>query len=105
MELDEIRDKILQGILQREYYDNKEVYNFLLLLKQPKHQEQKEHFIQLTKEEWKNEVKRAKKRSTLLIYSRQTYALYKFALACLWLTIVLVIYYNCIIKYQYFPKR
>ena len=37
MELDKIRDKILQETLQREDYDDKEVYNFLLLLKQPEH--------------------------------------------------------------------
>ena len=51
MKLDEIRDMILQGILQREDYDDEEVYNFLLLLKQLEYCEQKEHFIQLTEEE------------------------------------------------------
>ena len=81
MKLDEIRDKILQGILQREDYNDEEVYNFLLLLKQPEYWEQKEHFIQLTEEEWENLVKRAKKRSILLIYSRRTYTLYKSTLA------------------------
>ena len=75
------------------------------MLKQPEYWEQKEDFILIIEEEWRGIVKKAKKISTSSTYSRRTYSLCKCALASERITMILVTYYNIIIKNQYFLKQ
>ena len=93
-----IRDKILNGTLQREECDNERVYRLLKLL----HQNSKSYYnrnpIKITIDDWTKVVKQSKKRSASSIFSRHTYAVYKCALGSERMTNILVIYYNLIIK-------
>jgi len=55
--------------------------------------------------EWNTVVKKAKKQSISLIYSRQTYAVYKTILSHLKLAQFLVRYFNILVDQQYFLER
>ena len=76
-----IRDKILIGKLEWDDCTNKEVFKFLNLLKKSNEIPDNIEFKLINIEEWKDAVKSSKKCSTSLIYSQQTYAIYKCALS------------------------
>jgi len=95
----------LKGELKWEDCDSKDVYEFLSLLKQLKNIRYTNQFNTINIEEWRTMVKRSKKRSTLSIYSKQNYILYKYTLSSIRLTTLLVQYYNLIIQKQYYPTR
>ena len=82
LQVNEIRDKILDGRLWEEDYDDKEVFQFLSLLKQPTNRRNlsNREFKEVTQEQWTEEVKRAKKHSASSLFSKRTYSVYKCAL-------------------------
>ena len=104
LQQDEIRDKILQGRLVEEDCDNREVFEFLQLLKNPL-QCAKPSFEPITAEDWIREVKRAKKKSTSSIFSKRTYSVYKCAILSVRMTAVLIWFYNTLFQTNYFPRR
>jgi len=99
-----VRDKINKGELEREECDDKEVYNFLLLLKK-KQDEQNTEFTQIIKEEWEFIARKAKKRSTSSIFSNQICAVCKYALGSKRMSYNFLRYYNTLINRNYYPKR
>ena len=56
-------------------------------------------------EEWRNVVKRAKKNSTLSVFSKRNYSLYKCSLESELLTSLLVKYYNIIIIKGFYSNQ
>lgn len=101
---DDVREKILNGTLYAQDCDNREVLEFLTLLKNP-NREDTTTFKPITDEDWVREVKRSKKASTSSIFSKRTYAVYKCALTCHRMTAILVAFYNLLLVKCYFPKR
>jgi len=65
---DEIRNKILAGMLKAEDCDNNNIFKFLSLLKQVQLKDMTIYLL-ITVEEWRTAVKRAKKQSTSSIFS------------------------------------
>ena len=61
LEDDKVRDKILQGGLYREDYDNPNIFEFLSLLKLLPNREQLNGYRSITEKEQKLIVQRAKK--------------------------------------------
>ena len=82
LQQDNVRNKILDGTLERSECDNEDVCHFLKLLKQPRHlrSQVNRQFKEVTQEQWVREVKRAKKRSASSIFSKRTYSVHKCAL-------------------------
>ena len=54
-------------------------------------------------EEWYEVVKQSKKRSASSIFSNQNYAIHKYALGSERMSIILINYYNLIIKQNFYP--
>jgi len=102
---DNVRDKILNGTLQREECDDDNVYEFLKLL----HQNRRNNYRRCRKEindhDWEKVVKQSKRNSASSIFSSRTYAVYKCALNSERMPNILVSFYNLIIKRGYFPRR
>jgi len=99
-----IRDKILTGNLQWNECDNKDVYVFLKLLKKP------QNIInsypnQISEEMLVTAVKKSKKQSTSSIFSGCTYAVYKYAILHERMLIILLLFYNMILKQRYCLNR
>jgi len=107
LDRDDIRDKILNGQLEREQCNSEDVWKFLKLLKTPITQRERNqtHHSNITAEEWKEKVKKAKKSSASSIFSQRTYAIYKCALESERMTNHLVAFYNILIEKGYYPKR
>ena len=59
----------------------------------------------MKKEEWIIAIKRSKCLSISSIFSKQTYAVYKYLLESDRMIYILTRYYNTIIEQQYYPKR
>ena len=97
LKLDQIRDKILKGKLKRVSCDNDDVFEFLTLLKKLGGYEQNSNGMDdITDEEWIRVVKKAKKKSASLIFSKRTYSVYKCALESSIMTRILVKFYNIV---------
>ena len=99
-----MRNKILSGRLVQEDCDNEEVFKFLKLLKNPQ-QSARPSFKPISEENWIKEVRRSKKLSSLSIFSKRTYSVYKCAILCARMTYVLVWFYNTLLKQCYYPQR
>jgi len=101
------RNSILDGTLSREDYDNEEVFYFLSLLKQPLQSwnDKNRKFQPVAQDQWVREVKRAKKQSTSSIFSKRTYAVYKYALNSVRMTAILVALLNIFLKRCYYPQQ
>ena len=101
-----MRDKILNGQLERSDCDSDKVYKFLKLLKRPNNNTNSSRSIEyVTAKDWEREVKRSKKNSILSIFSNRTYAVYKCAFNCGRMTVILVAVLNLFIRELYYPKR
>jgi len=105
LDRDDIRNKILRGQLEREQCSSEEVWEFLRLLKTPTRQQERIRSDKITKEEWIEKVKKAKKTSASSIFSQRTYAIYKCALESERMSENLIKFYNIIITKGYYPKR
>ena len=103
MQNDSIRDKIIDGLLEKEDCDNEETYEFLQFLVNPNSDKQNRIFKPIETEDWEKVMRKAKKKSTSSIFSKRTYSVYKCALGCERMTWILVSFYNIIIKEQYYP--
>ena len=101
---EEMKEKILTGKLEREDFDNANVFQFLSLL-QADLEFLNLSYKPITIEEWKKVVKVSKKKSTYSIFSKRTYAVYKIALASPRLTYLLVRILNLTIKYNHVLNR
>jgi len=104
LQQDSVRNKILRGRLVESDCDNKDVFEFLKLLKNPTQCNQPS-FKPITEEEWIREVKRSKKRSSSSIFSKRTYSVYKCAILSARMTSILVWFYNILLAKNYYPKR
>jgi len=72
----EMRDRILNGNLCRDEYDNNDIFNFLLLLKRNFTNSYSTTIYQpIIIDEWKEIVKKAKRMSTSSIFSRRNYSI------------------------------
>ena len=93
--------------MNRNEYDNEDVFKFLQLLKVPINRRCKLNlqYKPLSLEEWINKVKLSKKRSTSSIFSNHTYAVYKCALESEFMIQILVVFYNALIKEGYYLRR
>ena len=100
---DHTRNKIIRGTLSRNECDDDRVYDFLKLLKVPRHR--RHQHKEMTCEDWIKVVKRSKKRSASSIFSRRNYAVYKCALGSDRMTKILVAFYNILIDKGYYPCR
>ena len=107
LQQDDTRDAILDRNLDLLECDNKDVYKFLSLLKQPIHlrQQEKRNFQEVTQEQWIKEVKRAKKQSASSIFSKRTYSVYKCALDSSRMTFILVTLLNIFLRRCFYPSR
>ena len=103
----EIRDRILNGQLRADECDSQKVWSFLKLLEVPTtlREQVPSQGQYITKEQWIDKVKKAKKQSASSIFSNRTYATYKCALSSEKMTEILVEFYNIIIEVGYYPKR
>ena len=69
----------MKGELNRDECDDEEVHHFLKVLKRPKRLKPDEEDI-MQKSEWKQVVRKAKRRSTSSMFSRRDHAVHKRAL-------------------------
>jgi len=106
LKYDNIRDKILRETVKREECDDDDVYDFIQLLKK------RGRFVvgsnkmaALTEEEWISTVKKSKRRSTSSVFSKRTYSVYKCTLSSHKMTIILVTFYNAVLKKGYCLQR
>ena len=90
-----IQNKILDGTLHCEDYDNQDLYKFLILLKKDNQKLRPSELI--TKEEWVQVVKKSKRLSTLSIFLKRNYAMCKYLLGLDEMTGILLQFYNTII--------
>ena len=93
-----IRDKILNGTLDREECDDYRVCRFLCLLKRPSDKAYSQQRREITFQDWIKVVKKSKKRSASSIFSKRTRAVYKCAAGSDRMTMIFVRFYN------FFPK-
>jgi len=63
------------------------------------------YYQPITREEWAIVVKRSKRMSTSLIFSKINYSIYKCTLLSNQITDILVEYYNIIIQSRFIPNR
>lgn len=101
---DTTRDAVLDGKLEQYEVDDNDLYKFLSMLK-TEGGSQKPHYTDLTMLEWNSVVKQSNAKSTSLIFSKQTYGVYKMTLSSDKVTNLLIRYYNCIMKAGYYPDR
>ena len=94
---DKVKNRILKEQLRREDCNNEDMFEFLSLLEQPENWEQKNEFQLILEEEWVGSMKRAKKRSASSIFSKRTYALYKYVLTSERMARLLIKFYNTLI--------
>ena len=97
---DKTREKTLNRQLQRSDYNNEEAFEFLLLLENPNWKDTTT-FKAITEDNLAREVKRRKKKSTSLIFSRRTHAACKCVLNCVRIIVILVSFYNMLLKTHY----
>ena len=100
-----MRNKILQGDLKWDEYNDNKVYKFLSILKRQNQTNITYQYSQITKEEWISVVKKSKKKSLSSIFSKRNYSIYKCTIDNERFTNLLLQYYNTIIKLGYYPKR
>ena len=105
MKKNDVRDRIINGELEIQECDYKEVYQFLTLLRRERNSIRQEHQEELSEAEWIKVVTKAKRKSASSIFSNRTYSTYKCALESEEMNKILVIFYNTIIKHQIYPKR
>jgi len=99
----ETRDKVLKGLLIEDDCDHPEVLNFLKLLKQKQPTEYR--YQQVTTDEWRTVVHKAKKQSLSSVFSKKNYSLYKYSIQSELITELLVKYYNAIIIKEFYSLR
>ena len=100
-----MQDKIINSELSESDCDSKDVLNFLKLLKISDQLEKPPNFRLITLEEQKFVVAKAKKRSTLSIFLYRNYAMYECMVRSERMNLILIQYYNLIIRQCYFPSR
>ena len=94
-----MRDRILRGELKENETDNKNLRRFLWLLERPKSSnEELSNYNAITEDKWKEVIKKSKKKSILLIYSKRIYLVCKIMLESKRMTAVLIWFYNVVIK-------
>ena len=98
LHINEIRDKILKGELKEQDTDDRNIYEFMKLLKKNQHAPNTTQFKPITLEEWKTVVKRSKKKSVSSVFSNRTYVVCKLLLANEEFTQILITFYNTVIK-------
>ena len=94
LQQDSVRNKILRRRLVESDCDNKEVFEFLKLLKNPT-QCNKPSFKPITEDECTREVKKSKKRSSSSIFSKRTYSVHKCVILSERMTAILVCFAIC----------
>ena len=95
----DIRDKILNGTLQREECDDQDIYDFInLLKKRGEYSEGSNKMENIISDEWTKTVKKAKKRSASSVFSKRIYSVYKCALGSDKMTSILVTFYNAVLR-------
>ena len=100
-----VRDKMLNGNLQREDCDNEKVFRFMKLLQQHSRQTQQQHKKRLREHDWIQVVKKSKRNSASSVFSNRTYAVYKCALGSERMTNVLVRFHNMMIENEHCLQR
>ena len=83
------------------------MWRFLKLLKVPRDRRNvgARSEKEILAHEQEKEVRKAKKNSASSIFSNQTYVVCKYALGCDQMMMILVTFYNLLIKTGYYPKR
>jgi len=102
---DEIRDKVLKGELQKSECDYEEVYEFLRLLKKDLYESNFRTNEEISENEWKKVVNKAKRKSASSVFSNRTYSIYKCALDSDEMTKILIKFCNTVMQQEIYPKR
>jgi len=106
LQIEQIRDKILNGALKSEECDNEDVYQFMKLLKKPGgHVRGSNKMEELSVAEWSKVMKKSKHKSLSSVFSKRTYSVYKCALDSDKMTNILVRFYNTVLRKGYYLKR
>ena len=91
-------------MLRRDECDNENVYRFLKLLYQNGRNDYSRFPKEINEQDQIRVVKQSKQSSASSIFSKRIYAMYKCALESEGMTIVLIMYYNILLKNGYFLK-
>jgi hypothetical protein len=102
---DYIRNKIINGTLERSECDDERVYKFLKLLKRSSSKQYNQNQREINIQDWIRVVKSSKRKSASSIFSKRTYAVYKCALGSDRMTSILVRFYNILVKNEYVLQR
>ena len=95
---------MLSTNLSREECDKENVHELLLLLKRY-NSNQIDDNSEITKQEWNEVAKKAKKSSASSTPSKRDYSALDCALFCERMTHELTIFYDVILKHNHYPKR
>ena len=99
-----MRNKIIKGNLNHSNCDDEDMLRFLKLLKKPRGiMNSYPDFI--SEKIFVTPVKQLKKQSVSSIFSRHMYAVHKCAILYDRIRMILILFYNTILKQRYCPKR
>ena len=106
LQYDNIRDKILNGTIERSECDHQDVFDFIQLMKkQGDFEVNSNRMTNITEDEWMKTVKKAKKRSASSVFSKRTYSVYKCALGSQYMTEILITFYNAVFRKGHYLER
>ena len=104
MNKDSVRDTMFAGEPTRSKFDEEEVCQFLLLLKQ-QNGLQADEDDEINKKEWRIVVNQVKMQRSSPAFSTRGYSVHECALQSERMVDVLVTFYNFVIKFNNFPER
>ena len=105
LNINEVRDKIINREVEVDDCDDEDVYSMLQLLKNTEERSQQSELEEISENEWERVVKQSKRKSASSIFSQRMYSVYKCALESKVMTKIFVLFYNTLIKNGYYLQR